>query len=101
MDEVDADPVDLGLELRQPVQPCCNPPEVVVSLPVARQLLQRLRLHTLRRIWDKLPRGPAGRLDPLTEVVQRPARDLNLVRENLYAGLNGSTHSCLLSVAGE
>src|SRR5262245_59207005 len=70
MDEVDVHPVDLGLELRQRVQPRLDPPEVVVGAPVAREFPQRRQLHALRPIGDELLAGPAYRRETAAEVGQ-------------------------------
>jgi hypothetical protein len=59
VDEVDVEAVDLGDELGYGVQPRLEPPEVVVLGPVARELLDRRRLHALRGIRAGLPLGPA------------------------------------------
>ena len=69
VDEVDLDPVDLGLELRQRVQLrlACAP--VVLRLPEAGERLGRRQLDALRPIVDELPGGPARRGDALTEVL--------------------------------
>jgi hypothetical protein len=40
MDEVDPQPVDLGAELRQVVQPLFGRPPVIAVGPIAAQLLQ-------------------------------------------------------------
>ena len=54
VDEVDLDPVDLGRELRQRVEPRLALAPVVVGRPVAGELLQRRQLHALRPIRDEL-----------------------------------------------
>ena len=47
VDEVDLDPIDLGGELREGVQPCLALAPVVLLRPVASELLQRRQLHAL------------------------------------------------------
>ena len=48
VDEVDVQPVDLGDELRQGVEPRLALAPVVVRRPVARERLRRRELHALR-----------------------------------------------------
>jgi hypothetical protein len=67
VDEVDAEPVDLGRELRQRVQFRLALAPVVVGRPVARQLLQHRQLHALRPIADQLLVRPARRRDARTQ----------------------------------
>src|SRR5262245_66589815 len=50
--------VDRRGELRQGVEFLLNLAPVVLSFPVARQLLQHLRLHALRRIGNEFRAGP-------------------------------------------
>ena len=72
VDEVDVEPVDLGLELRQRVQSRLALAPVVIARPVAGELLHRRQLHTLRPIGDEFPRGPAGRLDAAVQFFDLP-----------------------------
>jgi hypothetical protein len=69
VDEMDLDPVDLGRELGERVELRLGLAPVVVSRPVARELLQRRQLHALRPICDELLAGPPRRGDPAAEVV--------------------------------
>ena len=75
VDEVDVDPVDLGRELRQRVQPRLARAPVVVGRPVAGELLQRRQLHALRAICDELLAGPARRRDAPAQVVEFAPRE--------------------------
>ncbi len=68
VNEVDVNPVDLGLELRKSVQSCLALAPVVLGRPVACERLQRRQLHSLRPVRDELVRRPAGRLYPASEV---------------------------------
>ena len=63
VDEVDVHPVDLGLELRQRVQPRLAPAPVVLRRPVAGELLDRRQLHALRSVRDELTAWQAGGCD--------------------------------------
>jgi hypothetical protein len=69
VDEVDLDPVDLGRELRERVQPRLEPAEVVVGGPVARELLERRQLDALRPVRDQLLAGPARRGEAAVQLV--------------------------------
>ena len=80
VDEVDLDPVDLGRELRQRVQPRLAPAPVVLGRPVAGERLQRRQLHALRPVGDELLGGPARRLDPAAQLSELLLRNLDLER---------------------
>ena len=80
VDEVDVDPVDLGRELRQRVQPRLARAPVVVGRPVAGELLDRRQLHALRAIGDQLPGGQACRGDAAAELGELLLRDVDLER---------------------
>src|SRR5262249_30895308 len=92
MDEVDGDPVDLRLELREGVQPRLNPPEVVLGVPVARERLQRYQLHALRPIVDELLAGPARRGDAAPQFGDLLLPDLDLKRADPGGGSDGAAH---------
>ena len=62
VDEVDVQPVDLGLELRQRVESRLTPAPVVLGRPVAGELLHRRQLHALRPIGDEFLGRPASRM---------------------------------------
>ena len=68
MDEVDVQPVDLGHEIRQGIQLCLDLAPVVLCRPVARELLQRRQLGTLRLIRDRLPVGPLCSVDAPAQI---------------------------------
>ena len=88
VDEVDVDPVDLGLELRQRVQSRFAPAPVVFVRPVAGELLQRRQLHTLRAIGDELLARPTSRLDAAAQFVELVLGNLDSER----ADVSGVTH---------
>jgi len=52
MDEVDIQPVDFGDEVRYGVEPRLNFAPVIVTLPVAQNLLDGLERYALRIIGD-------------------------------------------------
>ena len=58
MNEMDVQPVDLGDELRQRIEPRLDLPPVVVRLPIAHELLQGRQRHALGFIRDGLLFGP-------------------------------------------
>ena len=60
VDEVDVQPIDVGDELRQGVQPRLALAPVVVGRPIARELSHRREPHALRLIGDQFLFGPAG-----------------------------------------
>src|SRR6476646_76523 len=74
MDEVNVQPVDLGLELRQRVQSRFARAPVVLGRPVAREVLYRRQLHTLRPIGDEFPGRPACRIDAAVQLVELALR---------------------------
>ena len=96
MDEVDLDPVDLGRELRERVQPCLDPAEVVVGRPVAGELLHRRELHALRPVFYELLAGPACRRDAPAQVVDLLLWNLDVEGSDLGGGLDGGAHDDLL-----
>jgi len=82
VDEMHVHAVDLGLELRQRVQPRLAPAPVVLVRPVAGQLLDRLQLDALRAVCDQLLRRQPHRGDAAPEVLQGLVRELNVERAN-------------------
>ena len=85
VDEVDAQPVDLGRELRYGVQPRLALAPVVLVVPVARDRLHRRQLHTLRGILDALLLGPARRGDPRPQVLEVRLGELDRERPDFAA----------------
>ena len=80
VDEVDVQPIDLGQEVRKGVHRGFEGAPVVVPRPIARQGLRRPEPNALRDVVDVLPLGPAGRLDPATQVVEVRLRGLEAER---------------------
>ena len=96
VDEVDVQPVDLGLELRQRIQSRLAPAPVVLGCPVAGELLGRRQLHTLRPIGDEFPGGPARRRDTTAELGQLLFRNVDVEGTDVAGGVGGATHDDLL-----
>src|SRR6476660_1665318 len=100
MDEVNVQPVDLGLELRQRVQSRFAPAPVVLGRPVAREVLYRRQLHALRPIGDEFPGRPASRIDAAAQLVDLALRYFNSERpyRALRARSRGIAHYRVLPV---
>src|SRR5262249_54758132 len=71
MDEMDIEPIYLGDELGQRIQPRLDLPPVVALLPVVDERLHRRQLHALGRIGDSLLLGPPRRRQTPAEVDDR------------------------------
>ena len=82
VDEVDVHAVDLGLELRERVEPRLAPAPVVIVDPVLRERPKRLQLHPLRAIRDELLSRPPHRCDAPAQVLQGDFREFNVERAN-------------------
>jgi len=65
---------------------------VVLVLPVARQLLQHLRLHALRRIGDEFRAGPACRGKATPQVGELLVGNVDLKGTDVRGGLDGRGH---------
>ena len=100
VDEVDVQPVDLGLELRQRVQSCLAPAPVVLGRPVPGQVLYRRQLHTLRPTGDEFPGRPARRIDATAQLVDLALRYFDSERPHrpLRARSRGVTHDRVLPI---
>jgi hypothetical protein len=77
VNEVDIDPVDLDHELRESIELrfCLAP--VVLSSPVADDLLQFREPYALRPIVDRFAVGPPRSCDPLAKLGYFLLRDLD------------------------
>jgi len=100
VNEVDVEPVDLGRELRQGVQPCLARAPVVVVTPVRDERRQRRELHALRVISYELRAGPACFSDATMEVVERIVRKLDVEGDDFDAGLDAGAHEATSQLAG-
>ncbi len=85
VDEVDVDPVDLGDELRQRVQPRLHLPPVVIGLPVADQRLHRREPHALRLISNDLLVRPPACGEATAQINQVLLRHIDTERTNCIA----------------
>ena len=63
VNEMNVQPIDLGYELRQGVQPRLHLAPVVFRRPIAREFLNRRELHALRCIRDRFSFRPFRRLN--------------------------------------
>ena len=68
VNEVNVQPVDLGNELRQRVEPRLHLPPVVIGLPIAHELLQSRQRHALGVIVDSFLFGPPRRGQASAEI---------------------------------
>ena len=101
VDEVDLDPVDLGRELRERVQPRLDPAEVVVLRPVPGELLGRSELHALGAILDELLARPPRGGDAPAEVVDLLVRDVDAEGADIRGCVDSSAHNFLLCYRSE
>ena len=68
VNEVNVQPVDLGDELRQGVEPRLDLPPVVIGLPIAHEFLEHRQRHALGIVGDGLLLGPARRRQAPAEI---------------------------------
>jgi hypothetical protein len=66
--EMDAEPVDLGDEVRQLVQLRLAPAPVVICRPVPREILHHRERHALRVVGHRLGLGPPGRVHAAAQI---------------------------------
>ena len=71
MNEVNVQPIDLGDELRQRVEPRFHLAPVVVGRPVLRELRRRRQLYALGVVRDGFLVGPAGRSHAPAQIVEQ------------------------------
>ncbi len=83
VNEMNVQPVDLGDELRQGVQPRFARAPVILGCPVARERLNRRELHALRCIVDGFPLGPLRRVDAVMQIGELGFRNVHTERTNL------------------
>src|SRR6202008_1783504 len=87
VDEVNAEPVDLGAVLREGVEASLEPAPVVLVAPVDDQRLSLLQGYALRPVTDGFPlRPPRGR-QPTFEIVECRLRYLDLEWSNVLRRL--------------
>src|SRR5687767_3127076 len=85
MDEMDVEPVDLGGEVREGVQPRLALAPVVLGRPIAREVLHERERHALRVILDGLLLGPARGREARTQILELRLGDVD--RERLDGGV--------------
>ena len=93
--EMDVEPVDLGDELREGVQPGLARAPVVVRHPIARELLDHGQRHALGLIGDGLLLGPVRGSDPSAKVVELLLRHIDVEWTDVAGGLAGGAHDDL------
>src|SRR5271154_272880 len=101
-------PVRVGDELRERVQPRLALGPVVIRPPVARELLNRRDRHALRIVRNRLPLGPPRREYSPAQLVElrlgkarlkRTNRGLGAARLLPHTMLSGERAHCLCSFA--
>jgi hypothetical protein len=83
VEEVDPEPVDLGAELGERVQPGLGGPPVILLRPGAAEFLEVREGNTLRPVIDGLGLGPTRSPEPLAQVTQVILVDLDPERIDL------------------
>src|SRR5712692_3280702 len=91
MQEVDAEAIQIGVELRESVEPGFDSAPVVIARPIFADVLHVLEGNPLQRIGNGLQVGPAGGAQALFQILEIRVADLNLERPNFI------THGSLLS----
>src|SRR5260370_28983108 len=91
MQEVDADAIQVGVELRESVEPGLDFAPVVIARPIFADFVHVLERNPLRRIRNGLRVGPAGGAQALFQILEIRVADLNLERPDFIA------HGLLLS----
>src|SRR5216684_6291426 len=78
MQEVDADAIQVGVELRERVEPGFDSAPVVIARPIFADVLHVLDGNPLRRIRNGLQVGPAGGAQALFQILEIRVADMNL-----------------------
>src|SRR3984893_13002175 len=82
MNEVNVESIDLGDEIRHRVELRLDLAPVVLRRPIAREVLDRRKLHPLRLIRDRFPVGPARRADARAQFGEFRVRKIHVKRTN-------------------
>src|SRR5260370_17677401 len=90
MQEVDADAIQVGVELRESVEPGFDSATVVIARPIFADILHVLEGNPLRQIRNGLKVGPAGGAQALFQNLEIHVADMNLQRPDF------TTHDYLL-----
>jgi hypothetical protein len=77
VNEMNVEPVDLGHEVRQGVQPGLASAPVVICRPVAREFLNHRQRNALRIIRDRFPLGPLRRVNAPAQFGKLRCRDIH------------------------
>ena len=83
MEEMNVEPIDLGDELPQSVEPRLASPPVIARAPIGGEILQHGQRRTLRPVVDRLALGPTGRVEPAVKVVDLVLRDRERERTDI------------------
>ena len=102
VNEMNVQSVDLGNEIRQGIQPRLARAPVIFRPPIARDLLERRKLKSLRCIRDRFLFRPLGGVDALAQIIKLRVRKLHLkwpndsfVATQLFgSGIHGLTPLC-------
>ena len=84
--EMNVQPVDLGYEVRERIQPRLARIPVVVARPVVGEVLHQRQPHTLRVVIDGLALGPPGGRDPATKIVDGFPWEIHAERPDCRVG---------------
>src|SRR6266404_3072259 len=85
MQEVDADAIQVGVELRESVKPGFDSAPVVIARPIFADFLHVLEGNPLRRIRNGLQVGPAGGAQAPFQILEIRVADMNLERPDFIA----------------
>ena len=85
MQEVDADAIQVGVELRESVEPGFDSTPVVIARPIFADFLHVLEGYPLRRIRNGLQVGPAGGAQAFFQILEIRVADMNLERPDFIA----------------
>src|SRR5712692_9733935 len=85
MQEIDADAIQVGVKLRESVEPGFDSATVVIARPIFADILHVLERNPLRRIRNGLRVGPAGGAHALFQILEIRVADLNLERPYFIA----------------
>src|SRR5260370_32845194 len=85
MQEVDADAIQVGVELRERVEPGFDSAPVVIAGPIIAEFLHVLEGNPLRRIRNGLQVRPAGGAQALFQILEIRVADIDLERPDFIA----------------
>ena len=75
VEEMDVEPVDLGVILAERIEPRLAGSPIVTVAPVADELLQFRQRRSLAPVGNCFALRPAGAIDPLCQIVERRLRN--------------------------